>query len=59
MEIIEAQKYGSVTSYLFEDDISIDIDRRSRDIVDMDGCMVAPESKLKKIEDRENFKINR
>lgn len=45
-------------NYLFEDDKSITVSL-SGDVEDMDGFMVAPESRLKTIEDKFNIKINR
>ena len=45
-------------TFLFEDDKSIDIDM-SNEVCDMDGFMVAPESRLKTIEERMNIKIKR
>ncbi|NQX81271.1 MAG: hypothetical protein HRT66_04665 [Flavobacteriaceae bacterium] len=43
-------------TFLFEDDKSIDIDTDNY-ICDMDGFMVAPKSRLKKIEKRMNITI--
>lgn len=45
-------------TFLFEDDKSIDIDM-SNEVCDIDGFMVAPESRLKTIEERMNIKIKR
>ncbi len=61
MNIIEVTQNwfrGEVISktYLFEDDKSIDIDTYNY-VCDMNGFMVAPKSRLKKIEEKMNIII--
>lgn len=46
-------------TFLFEDDLSIDIDINDNSIVDMDGFSVAPEIRLKSIENKMNISIVR
>ena len=46
-------------TFLFEDDKSIDIDIDTNEVCDADGFYIAPESRLKTIEDRMNIKIKR
>jgi len=45
-------------TFLFEDDRSIDIDLNN-EVCDMDGFMIAPESRIKAIEKKMNINIKR
>ena len=62
MEIIEVTSnwYNNEIisrTFLFEDDKSIDIDYNDNTVVDMDGFMVAPKSRLRKIEEKMGITI--